>query len=110
MKSLLIVLLSVLISSPVMAGKPESYVADFDGRQITAYPTLKCSSAKIAKILKEADAGFQIKEMFKASVKFEGKKVAACAKDMGNGLTLVVGEDGLGGAVPTDSFKATTSI
>ena len=106
-------LMSLGLSTSVLAAKPKALVAQGPDFSVTVYPSIKCTSKKVAKILKEHEAPFEIVTMFKATVQIEGKKakINACAEmNPGAGFLMVVGEDGKGAMLPLDMFVESTSI
>ena len=101
----------LLVSSPVMAAKPP-VVLQATGPDFTVrvFVGKQCTSAKIAKILKDAGAPFTIKEMIRAEVTIDGKKINACAAAPGNGAVIVVGEDERGAVLPEEMFVEQVKI
>lgn len=109
MKYILAALMSLCLISPVLADKPTSYQATGPDFKVTIYPKLPCTAVKVQAILSKNDATFSIKDMFKASIVYQGKKIAGCAKN-DSGLVLVIGEDGNGSVLPLDMFAELTGV
>ena len=102
---------AVLASTPVLAAKPKAYHAEGPGFTVTLYPTVQCTSSKVAKVLKEAGAPFEIKTMKKATVTIDKVKINACAEiNKEAGFLMVVGEDGRGAMLPSDMFAGLTDV
>lgn len=112
MKQLASVVLASLLalsSVSVLASKPKSFQATGSDFKVTLYPTLPCTSAKVADVLKKVNAPIEIKDMVKAKIVFQGKNVNGCAQLAGP-VVLVVGEDGNGSVMPSDMFAGLTEV
>ena len=102
---------AVLASTPVLAAKPQAMFAEGPGFTVTVYHTIPCTSKKVAKVLKDAEAPFTIKTMVKAQVKVDGKKINACVEvNLDMGFAMIVGEDARGSVLPLDVFVPLTGV
>lgn len=112
-KNLLTILLlgvTLLVSPSLFSKESTVLVASFTDGKFYVYPGTKCTSKKVAKVLKAAGADELFPDLSKAKVIFKGKTIPACFALRADGLVVVVGEDGNGALLPASEFVPETEI